>query len=71
VVAVSYSSDGQVLRRYLQFIKDGDLPTRIGYLVGTRAIQRLRETYSWPELARWSTTRATDELRVVLASFLT
>jgi hypothetical protein len=35
----------------------------------TRAVQRLRETYSWPELARWSTTRATDELRAVLDHF--
>ena len=66
ILAELDSPNDQVLRRYLQFIKDGDLPTRIGYLVGTRAVQRLHETYSWPELARWSTTRATDELRAIL-----
>ena len=66
ILAELESAEHDVLRRYLQFIKDGDLPTRIGYLVGTRAVQRLRETYTWPELARWSTTRATDELRAVL-----
>lgn len=66
ILAELESAEHDVLRRYLQFINDGDLPTRIGYLVGTRAVQRLRETYSWPELARWSTTRATDELRAVL-----
>jgi len=66
ILAELGSSDDQVLRRYVMVTEDGDFPTRIGYLVGTRAVQRLRETYSWPELARWSQVRATGELRGVL-----
>jgi hypothetical protein len=60
------SADRQIKRRYLLLSSDYHLPQRIGYLVGARAVQELRLTYSWPELARWSPDRAMEEMRRVL-----
>jgi hypothetical protein len=58
------SEDDQVLRRFLMVTDDeSPFPSRIGYFVGTRILQELRRDHSWPELARWSTERAMDEVR--------
>lgn len=60
------SDDGTTLNSYLALGGERDFPTRIGYFVGTRLIQALRRDHTWPELARWSTTRATHELEIHL-----
>lgn len=62
------SEDNAVTGRYLTMSGVTDLPKRIGYFVGTRLIQSLRRDHGWPELARWSTDRAMDELRARLTA---
>ncbi|MEV0459121.1 hypothetical protein [Catellatospora methionotrophica] len=61
------TTDGDAERRYLTLNAGHRLPDRIGYLVGVRALRQLRRAYTWPELARWDTGRAMDELRRALA----
>ncbi|WP_405058177.1 DUF2268 domain-containing putative Zn-dependent protease [Kribbella sp. NBC_01505] len=60
------AEDGDTLGRYLAFGGEREFPTRIGYFIGTRLIQALRRDHTWPELARWSTTRAMDAVRTQL-----
>lgn len=62
------SEDPAIARRYLSVNSGYHLPERIGYLTGVRAIEELRRTYSWPELARWSMDRAIGEMRRVLVA---
>ncbi len=61
------SEDDDVIGRYLTRNQKSPFPDRIGYPVGTRVVQDLRRTYTWPELARWSPERATEEVRRALA----
>ncbi|GAB3820687.1 hypothetical protein [Kribbella italica] len=60
------SEDDELIGRYLTRNQESPFPDRIGYLVGTRLVQDLRRTYTWPELARWSRERATEEVRRAL-----
>ncbi|MFF0268648.1 hypothetical protein [Kribbella sp. NPDC004536] len=57
------SEDEDVSRRFLTLSGESAFPQRIGYYVGTRFIQHLREQHEWPDLARWSTDEALKELR--------
>jgi hypothetical protein len=57
------SVDDATINQYLALGGEHDLPTRIGYYIGTRLIQTLRHDHTWPELARWSTTRVMGQLR--------
>ncbi|MFI6826113.1 hypothetical protein ACIBG5_03340 [Kribbella sp. NPDC050241] len=62
------SEDDAVSGRYLTMSGQTGFPKRIGYFVGTRLIQALRREHTWPELARWSTDRAMDEVRARLSA---
>jgi hypothetical protein len=63
------SDDEQISRRFLMVTDDeSPFPPRIGYYVGTRILQDLRARSTWPELARWSTGRAMDEIRSSLTN---
>lgn len=62
------SEDDAVSGRYLTMSGQTDFPKRIGYFVGTHLIQALRRDHTWPELARWSTARAMDEVRARLSA---
>jgi hypothetical protein len=43
------------------------VPARAGYVVGYRVLQRLAQTYTVAEMARWPLDRVCQELRTVLA----
>ncbi|WP_344168286.1 hypothetical protein [Kribbella lupini] len=61
------SEDDEVVGRYLTRNQGSPFPDRVGYLVGTRLVQDLRRTHDWPELARWSTEQAQQEVRRALS----
>ncbi|MGC4942856.1 DUF2268 domain-containing putative Zn-dependent protease [Kribbella sp. DT2] len=67
ILADLESTGDDVIGRYLTRNHESPFPDRIGYLVGTRLVQELRRTYSWPELARWSAERAQTEVRRALS----
>ncbi|MFB6724543.1 hypothetical protein ACFCV3_30475 [Kribbella sp. NPDC056345] len=67
ILADLESEEDDVAARYLTRNSEARFPDRIGYLVGTRLVQDLRRTYGWPELARWSAERATEEVRRLLS----
>jgi len=56
------SEDDAVHRRYLMRTEDTSVPSRIGYLIGLRAVRRLRRRYSLAEMARWSPDLAVERL---------
>ncbi|WP_432948720.1 hypothetical protein ACQPXM_14500 [Kribbella sp. CA-253562] len=66
ILADLESEDDAVAGRYLYLNRESPFPDRIGYLVGTRLVQELRRTYSWPELASWPPERAMEEVRRAL-----
>jgi hypothetical protein len=67
ILAELDSEEDEVAGRYLARNQESPFPERIGYVVGTRLVQDLRRTYGWPELARWSCERATEEVRRALS----
>lgn len=68
LAATLESDDPATLNQYFAVGAPSDLPERIGYVVGVQVVQRLREQYSWRELARFTTDRALDETRRALAA---
>lgn len=66
ILADLESEEDDVVGRYLTRNRESPFPDRIGYLVGIRLVQDLRRTHGWPELARWSTERAMEEVRRAL-----
>jgi hypothetical protein len=57
------ATEPETINRYLALGSEHDLPSRIGYFVGTRLIQELRHDHTWAELARWSPAQVMDQLR--------
>ncbi|WP_427894087.1 hypothetical protein ACQHIV_13150 [Kribbella sp. GL6] len=60
------SDEDEVIRRFLTLSGESEFPQRIGYYVGMRFIQHLRQQHEWPDLARWTTGQALQELRAWL-----